>query len=86
MKIPKVSLDILNSTTTSITDGKKHFWDNAIDTMKKENPLLYQLLVVSETNTTKGDEFQDGYKRGAALMYILLSRQAEADDMNEAWG
>lgn len=85
MKIPKVSLDIINSTTISITDGKE-FWNDAIDTMLEENPLLYQLLVVSETNTTKSQDFHDGYKRGAALIYILLSRQAEADDMNETWG
>ena len=85
MKIPKVSLDMINSTTMSITDGPD-FWNDAIDTMFEENPLLYQLLVVGETNVTKTEDFHDGYKRGAALIYILLSRQAEADNMNDAWG
>ena len=85
MNIPKVSLDVLQSTTVSIEDSKE-FWENAIDTMLAENPLLYQLLAVSETNHTKAPEFIDGYKRGASLIYILLSRQAEADNMNDAWG
>ena len=58
MKIPKVSLDIINSTTMSITDGQD-FWNDAIDTMFEENPLLYQLLVVGETNVTKTEDFHD---------------------------
>ena len=85
MNIPKVSLDVLQSTTVSIENGKD-FWENALNKMQKENPLLYQLLIVSETNATKSIEFSDGYKRGATLIYILLSRQAEAEDMNETWG
>jgi len=85
MKIPKVSLEILSSTTASLTSNEE-FWETAIQTMLKENPLLYQLLVVSESNVTKSKDFNDGYKRGAALIYILLSRQAEANEMNELWG
>ena len=85
MKMPQVSLDIIHSTTVSIEDGKR-FWDNTLDTMLNENPLLYQLLVVSGNNTMKDEEFNDGYQRGAALTYILLSRQVEAENMNEQWG
>jgi hypothetical protein len=85
MNIPKVSLDVMQSTTVSIADNKD-FWENAIDTISIENPLLYQLLVVSNSSDNKSSEFRNGYKRGAILVYILLSRQAEADDMNEIWG
>ena len=85
MNMPKASLDVMQSTTVSI-ENNKDFWDNALDKMLKENPLLYQLLVVSNSSDNKSSEFRDGYKRGAILVYILLSRQAEADDMNEIWG
>ena len=86
MKIPKVSLDIMHSTTVSITDDKD-FWDNALDTMRIENPLLYQLLLVSNSSSSpKSSEYRSAYEKGATLVYILLSRQAEADDMNEMWG
>lgn len=85
MKIPKVSLDTMTSTTASLTNNEE-FWETAIQRMLQENPLLYQLLVVSETAVTKTDEFTEGYKRGAALIYILLSNQAEANEMNELWG
>ena len=85
MEMPQISLEIIQSTTVSIEDGKR-FWENALDTMLKENPLLYQLLVVGGNNTIKGEEFNHGYQRGAALTYILLSRQVEAENMNEQWG
>ena len=85
MEMPQISLEIIQSTTVSIEDGKR-FWENALDTMVKENPLLYQLLVVSGNNAMKDEEFNDGYQRGAALTYILLSRQVEAENMNEQWG
>jgi len=85
MKMPKVSLETMNSTTISMTNNKE-FWESAIATMFKENPLLYQLLVVGEKNEQSTEDFTQGYKRGCLLMYILLSNQAEADDMNESWG
>ena len=85
MEMPQISLEIIQSTTVSIEDGKR-FWENALDTMLKENPLLYQLLVVGGKNTMKDEEFNNGYQRGAALIYILLSRQVEAENMNEQWG
>ena len=82
--IPKVSLDVVESTTASITDGKD-FWKKALDKMFKENPLLYQLLVVGEMSDNN-DDFKNGYQKGALLIYLLLSRQIEAEDMNENWG
>ena len=85
MKMPEVSLDIIHSTTVSIEDGKK-FWENTLDTMLQENPLLYQLLVVSGNNAIKSEDFKDGYQKGASLIYVLLSRQIEAENMNEQWG
>ena len=85
MKIPKVSLATMSSTTASLTNNEE-FWESAIQTMYKENPLLYQLLVVGESNDNSTEDFNEGYKRGAVLIYTLLSNQAEADDMNESWG
>ena len=85
MEMPQISLEIIQSTTVSIEDGKR-FWENALDTMLKENPLLYQLLVVSGNNAIKSEDFKDGYQKGASLIYVLLSRQIEAENMNEQWG
>tara|TARA_Y100001938_G_C7896672_1_gene332512 strand:+ start:113 stop:370 length:258 start_codon:yes stop_codon:yes gene_type:complete len=85
MKIPKISLETMGSTTASLTNNKD-FWEAAIDKIKAENPLLYQLLIVNETSVYKDEIFIDGYTRGAILTYILLSNQIEADEMNEVWG
>ena len=51
-----------------------------------DNPLIYQLLAVTERVENKSEDFLEGYKRGACLIYALLSRQAEANEMNEIWG
>tara|TARA_R100001132_G_C3247620_1_gene75973 strand:+ start:338 stop:595 length:258 start_codon:yes stop_codon:yes gene_type:complete len=85
MNIPKVSLDTMNSTTISMTNNKE-FWKTTMQRMLEENPLLYQLLAVSESNDISTEDYSEGYKRGALLMYILLSNQGEAEDMNELWG
>jgi len=82
--IPKVSLDVVESTTASIIDNKD-LWEKGLDKILQENPLLYQLLVVGEM-TAKSDDFKNGYQKGALLIYLLLSRQLEADNMNELWG
>ena len=84
MKIPKVSLDIISSTTASI-DESNDFWKNILDRMFEENDLLYQLLAVSEISD-KNDDFKNGYQKGALLIYLLIASQIEADDMNESWG
>ena len=84
MKIPKVSLDIISSTTASI-DESNDFWKNILDRMFEENDLLYQLLAVSEISD-KNDDFKNGYQKGALLIYLLIAAQIEADDMNENWG
>jgi hypothetical protein len=84
MKIPKVSLDIISSTTASV-DESDDFWKNALDRMFEENDLLYQLLAVSEVGD-KNDDFKNGYQKGALLIYLLIAAQIEAEDMNESWG
>ena len=84
MKIPKVSLDIISSTTASI-DESDDFWKNALDRMFEENHLLYQLLAVSEVSD-KNDDFKNGYQKGALLFYLLITAQIEAEDMNDLWG
>ena len=85
MKMPKVSLHTMTSTTASLTNNKD-FWEVSIERMRSDNPLLYQLLIVSETSITKEGDFTEVYKRGLALIYTLLSNQIEADEMNELWG
>jgi len=84
MKIPKVSLDIISSTTASI-DESNDFWKNALNRMLEENDLLYQLLLVSEVSE-KNNDFKNGYQKGALLIYLLIAAQIEAEDMNESWG
>ena len=86
MSFPKVSIDIVSSTTTSMEHNKEEFWTEISKRMLTENPLIYQLLAVTERIDTKSEQFLEGYKRGACLIYALLSCQAEADEMNEMWG
>ena len=85
MKMPQISLEIINSTTVSIVEDRD-FWNKATETLLHDNPLLYQLLSVSDYNAIKGPDFNQGYKKGSTLTYILLSRQVEAENMNEQWG
>ena len=82
MSFPKVSIDIVSSTTTSMEHNKQEFWTEISKRMLKENPLIYQLLAVTERIDTKSEQFLEGYKRGACLIYALLSCQAEADEKN----
>ena len=67
----------MNSTTISMTNNKE-FWKTTMQRMLEENPLLYQLLVVSESNDISTEDYSEGYKRGALLMYILLSNQGRS--------
>ena len=83
MEIPKVSLDVVESTTASIGDSED-FWKKALDRISQENPILYQLLIIGE-RSVRSDDFKNGYQKGALLIYLLLSRQMEAEDMNELW-
>lgn len=85
MKMPQISLEIINSTTVSIVEDRD-FWNKATETLLHDNPLLYQLLSVSDSNTARGPDFNTGYKKGSTLTYILLSRQVDAENMNEQWG
>ena len=86
MSLPKVSIDIVSSTTTSMDHNKQEFWTEITKRMFNDNPLIYQLLAVTERVENKSEDFLEGYKRGACLIYALLSRQAEANEMNEIWG
>lgn len=85
MGMPIVSTEVIQSTSTSMAHARKQFWKTAIENMSRENPLVYQILTVSEASS-KSEDFKEGYKRGACLIYAVLSRQAEADEMNEIWG
>ena len=85
MKMPQISLEIINSTTISIAEDRE-FWNKATETLLHDNPLLYQLLSVSDSNTIRGPDFNTGYQKGSTLTYVLLSRQVEAENMNEHWG
>ena len=85
MGVPEVSVDVVKSTSASMTHAGKKFWKDALHTMALDNPLLYQILTVNEASSREAT-FKEGYKRGAALMYILISRQIEANEMNEVWG
>ena len=85
MGVPEVSVDVVKSTSASMTHAGKKFWKEALHTMALDNPLLYQILTVNEASSREAT-FKEGYKRGAALMYILISRQIEANEMNEVWG
>lgn len=84
MKIPKISLDTVESTSASILNHKD-CWKDTADRIMKENPILYELLVITSRGPDS-DDFKDGYHKGACLIYLLLSNQMEAEDMNESWG
>ena len=85
MKIPKISIDTITSTSASIIDNQQ-FWTDVANKISKENSLLHDLLIVTSKGEEKSHDFKDGYHKGACLIYILLSNQIEAEDMNELWG
>ena len=84
MKMPEVNLDLIAATSVSMQRNKK-FWDEEAEKILLEHPLLYRLLNFTVKNTTKSDDYKAGYKKGAALIYCLISRQIEVDNMNDDW-
>lgn len=84
MQLPQVSLEILGSTTATLEDNPNH-WQDTMDKLRGENPLLYELISVT-VNGEQDKYYIKGYVRGALLMYTLLSGQLEADEMNREWG
>ena len=84
MKMPEVNLDLIAATSVSMQRNKK-FWDEEAEKILLENPLLYRLLKFTDKNSTKSDDYKAGYKKGAALIYCLISRQIEVDNMNDDW-
>ena len=85
MKMPEVNLDLIAATSVSMQRNKK-FWDEEAEKILLENPLIYRLLNFTDTHSTKSDDYKAGYKKGAALIYSLISRQIEVDNMNKDWG
>ena len=61
MSFTKVSIDIVSSITTSMEHNKQEFWTDVSKRMLKENPLIYQLLAVTERIDTKSEQFLEGY-------------------------
>ena len=84
MKMPEVNLDLIAATSVSMQRNKK-FWDEEAEKILLENPLIYRLLNFTDRNSTKSDDYKAGYKKGAALIYCLISRQIEGDNMNDDW-
>ena len=84
MKMPEVNLDLIAATSVSMQRNKK-FWDEEAEKILLENPLIYRLLNFTDRNSTKSDDYKAGYKKGAALIYCLISRQIEVDNMNDDW-
>ena len=84
MKMPEVNLDLIAATSVSMQRNKK-FWDEEAEKKVLENPLIYRLLNFTDRNSTKSDDYKAGYKKGAALIYCLISRQIEVDNMNDDW-
>ena len=62
MSLPKVSIDIVSSTTTSMDHNKQEFWTEVTKRMFNDNPLIYQLLAVTERVEHKSEDFLEGYK------------------------
>ena len=85
MKMPEVNLDLIAATSVSMQRNKQ-FWNEEAEKILLENPLVYRLLNFTDKNTTKSEDYKAGYKKGAALIYSLISRQIEVDNMNKDWG
>ena len=84
MKMPEGNLDLIAATSVSMQRNKK-FWDEEAEKILLENPLIYRLLNFTDKNSTKSDDYKAGYKKGDALIYCLISRQIEVDNMNDDW-
>ena len=84
MKMPEVNLDLIAATSVSMQRNKQ-FWNEEAEKILLENPLIYRLLNFTDKNSKKSDDYKAGYKKGAALIYCLISRQIEVDNMNDDW-
>ena len=83
MQLPQVSLEILGATTATLEDNPNH-WNETMDKLLVENPLLYELVLVT-ANGQQDEQYIKGYQRGALLIYTLLASQSEANEMNQEW-
>ena len=94
MPLPLVSKQTLASHSASIArvDINAYLVEQ-IKVIERENPEIYLYLIavasadiVNETVNPDSDWMKEAQLRSLIQMYMLLRSQAEADDMNKAWG
>jgi len=79
--IPKVSQDTIDSTLASMLEDED-FMSKTIEDIKTSNPILFSLLDMV-SNSEKSMEYIKGYIVGTTQFYSLISRQTEANLLNE---
>ena len=55
MGMPKVSTEVIQSTSASMAHGRKKFWEDVTDNMHIENPLIYQILTINEASSRSAE-------------------------------
>ena len=87
MSIPKITPETVSSVTTSMNHDEEYF-EKFLQTVKKNNRLVYELIKVVYSASSEGDykSAGDSYMRGVCTVYRLIESQMEADEMNRTWG
>ena len=87
MSIPKITPETVSSVTTSMNHDEVYF-EKFLQTVKKDNRLVYELIKVVYGASSDGDykNVGDSYMRGVCTVYKLIESQMEADEMNRIWG
>jgi hypothetical protein len=83
--LPIVSKDTVESTAQSIMEDWSSI--NAIaNIIQRENPDLLKTMfsLMKKGEKEHGKEWREGCKMGALMVYALLHRQDEADEMSTA--
>ena len=81
--LPKVTKPLIDSVLDSAKD--KDFIEASWTDMLLENTELFT-IISSSAKVFPLKTSQEAFLRGAFLMWALLHKQDEVDDMNESWG
>ena len=84
MTIPKINRELVErkSKESLDIDKIKEAWVR----MSLENPYLFSAISDTVQSISTDTKVQNGFLKGAYLIWSLLNDQEEIDEMNENWG
>jgi hypothetical protein len=80
--LPRVNEDLLTSAYASL-QHEKGFDRRVYETIKKDNPVLFEMIKIVLSLENKSRDFKEGYCKAAAQFYYLLQAQLECHELSD---